>query len=43
MAQPLTDGGEAEASVDELRRVGRAQLVQGGVNAGAAQYLTQCS
>ena len=33
MAQPLADGGEADPSVDELRRVGVAQLVQGGVDA----------
>ena len=33
MAQPLADGGEADASVDELRRVGMAQLVQSGVDA----------
>jgi hypothetical protein len=33
MAEPLTDGGEAYASVDELRRVGMAKLVQGGVDA----------
>ena len=34
MAQPLTDGGEADASVDEFRRVGMTQLVQSGVDAG---------
>src|SRR6266567_2434159 len=33
MAQPLADGGEADASVDELRRVRMAQLVQSGVDA----------
>src|SRR6266852_7690583 len=37
MAEPLADGGEAHASVDELRRVGVAQLVQGGVDAGGSR------
>src|SRR5439155_14581015 len=36
MAQPLADAGEADASVDELRRVGMAQLVQGGVDTGGS-------
>ena len=36
MAQPLADGGEADASVDELRRVGMAQLVQSGVDASGS-------
>ena len=36
MAKPLADGGEADASVDELRRVGMAQLVQGGVGAAGS-------
>src|SRR6266567_1366672 len=36
MAQPLADGGEADASVDELRRVGMAQLVQSSVDASGS-------
>ena len=38
MAEPFADLGEAHASVDELCRVGMAQLVEGGVAAtdGAA-------
>jgi hypothetical protein len=43
MAEPLADGGEAHASVDELRRVGMAQLVQGGVDAGGGTVPDQCS
>ena len=43
MAEPLADGGEAHASVDELRRVGVAQLMQGGVDAGGSRVRTQCS
>ena len=33
MAQPLADGGEADASLDELGRLGVAKLVQ-GIDAG---------
>src|SRR2546427_10364122 len=33
MAEPLADGGKANASVDELRRMGMAQLMEGGVDA----------
>ena len=36
MAEPLADGGEAHASVDEIRGVGVAQLVQGGVDTGGS-------
>jgi hypothetical protein len=37
MAEPLADGGVAHARVDELRRVGVAQLMQGGVDAGGSR------
>src|SRR6266567_3903023 len=36
MAEPLADRGEAHASVDEVRRVGMAQLVEGGVDASGS-------
>ena len=36
MAEPLAGGGEAHASVDELRRAGMAQLVEGGVDASGS-------
>jgi hypothetical protein len=43
MAKPLADGGEAYASVDELRRVGMAKWCRVASTPAAAQYLTQCS
>ncbi len=39
IAKSLANGGEADASVDELRRVGMAHLVQGGVDAGGSTVL----